>query len=204
MPKSSTYPNIKALIISALVVISLTACSSGTQNNQSSSDSTSPSNSQTTEAPDPNAPPVATAPATSSVGEVPQPEEVKFQESATDVSSGYIDTVNDSANPKQTIAKTQPIIIAGWAVSRDQKQPADLVLITIKDNKSIISTAKVDGERQDVANTLKNPSIAMSGWNVEIDPATLPSETVELQAWAYDTETKEAYPLNNTTEITTK
>ncbi|ACK71302.1 hypothetical protein PCC7424_2897 [Gloeothece citriformis PCC 7424] len=202
MSNKSTYPSIKALIISA-IVISLTACSSGTDNSQSASDSDSASNTQTTEqtteAPDTNAAPIATAP--TSVEEVPKPQKVEFEKSY-EATTGFVDVVNGTAKFKLNVAQTEPIVIQGWAVTPDYQQPADMVLITLKNDNTIISTAKVDAERKDVADELKQPATLNSGWDVQIDPATLPSDQVELQAWGYDSKTQKAYPLNNSFEIT--
>ncbi|PSF38933.1 hypothetical protein C7H19_02440 [Aphanothece hegewaldii CCALA 016] len=187
--------NIKFIIASA-ILISLTAC--GTPTSTTTQTDTPPASPEsTTASPSPTATPETTASTT---------EGIIFKDAVKDKLHGYIESLNNAKTTTQTIASNKPIYIAGWAIAPDQSKPADTVLITYGDNNTVATTIPVSVARPDVAQAFKNPALEKSGWVATLDPATLnlPAETTKIKAWSYDSQTKEAYPLNNSYEIVLK
>lgn len=182
--------NIKTLIIS-VAAISLTACSTGTQVNNT--EATKPTTSPTTET---QVSPTSTVTLTAA--------DVSFKKVAEGQVTGFMDTVNNSQELKQSITPGTPIAVSGWAALSDLSKPADLVIITTGADNAIVATTPVNNPRPDVAEYLKSKNVTNSGWATQIAPAKLSGDKVVLQAWAYNVTTKEAYPLANTYEISIK
>lgn len=182
--------NIKTLIIS-VAAISLAACSTGTEVNNT--EATNPQTSPTTET---QVSPTTTVTLTTA--------DVNFKKAAEGQVTGFMDVVNSSTELKQSITPGTPIDVSGWAVLSDLSKPADLVIITTGADNAIVTTTPVNIPRPDVADSLKSTNVTNSGWATQIDPTKLSGDTVVLQAWAYNATTKEAYPLVNTYEITVK
>jgi hypothetical protein len=116
---------------------------------------------------------------------------------------GFVDTVNGANKLEQTIAKSTPLTITGWAVLPNSGKPADLIIITTAD-KQVIATAPVNVERPDVAKSLKKDEFKKSGWSAKVDPAQITTEQVSLMGWAYDASSKQALPLNNVFKLNLK
>lgn len=88
--------------------------------------------------------------------------------------------------------------MAGWAVLRAKRRPADLVLLTYDDangEPTIFALAPVGAERPDIAAELQSPDYRFSGWNhtFRIHPSM--SGEFNIRAWAFDAELRAAYPL---------
>jgi hypothetical protein len=88
--------------------------------------------------------------------------------------------------------------MAGWAVLRAKRRPADLVLLTYDDPNGepiIFALAPVAVERPDVASELQNTLYRFSGWDhtFRIHPSM--SGEFNIRAWAFDAEERAAYPL---------
>ncbi len=130
--------------------------------------------------------------------------EIQFVEPTDETApSGVVDAVNNSTELEHTLTKSsEPITVAGWAILPSENQPADKVIITTGDNNNIVAVAPVDQARPDVAQAFNNPAVETSGWIANIDPSLLPSETVTLKAWAYNSDTKEASLLGGVHQVT--
>ena len=124
--------------------------------------------------------------------------QVKFKAPPTNkpLGAGVFDVVNNSNKQNHKVSKSQAVTVGGWAIIPNKNKPANNVIITLGDNKTVVAVASVNALRDDVAKTLKNPALKNSGWNTQIAPSTLPTGKVVLKAYAYDSGTKEAIQLN--------
>lgn len=188
-------------IIASAFLIALTACGGTT------TQTSTPTNSPEATSPSPTETPQATTPSpTETTGTTTASTDgITFKEPVKDKLNGYIDSLNNSNKPSQTIEAGKPIQLSGWAVTPDQSKPADSVLITYGDNNTVATTIPVTISRPDVAKSLKNPALEKSGWTAKLDPATLNlGGTDRIRAWSFNSQTKEAFPLGNSYEIVRK
>jgi hypothetical protein len=118
------------------------------------------------------------------------------------ISYGCFDAVNESRELHHNIRRNNGIQLNGWAILPKPNRSADQVLITSTENKILIATAPVNQPRQDVVQALNNSQYAKSGWIVNIPVESLPAPELEIQAWAYNSKTREAFPLNNLHHLT--
>lgn len=177
----------------SVLALSLSACgdNSGTATNET----TPPDNS--TAAVAPAASPVAdkiTTTASASIPGVKSISEVNLKSPPANskFGAGVFDLVNKSSALTHKVSKTAPLTLSGWAILGSKGTPADNVIITLADNKTVVAVAPVNVARPDVAKALNNPAYKNSGWSARINPSSLPTDKVVLKAWAYDSATKEA------------
>jgi hypothetical protein len=186
----------KILVISA-VVVSLAACSTGSNSTDSSTspDSSLPNSSG-------NSPSSQTTDTqiSASIPGVSDIKEIKFTPNTEGVPAGFFNGASGSTEPKADVSKSQPFTVEGWAILAAEGKVADRVIITAGDNNTVVAVAPINIERPDVVQVLKNPAYKNSGWSAAINPATLPSGKVVLQAWAYNSASKDAIQLNNAFE----
>ncbi|MCL1467114.1 hypothetical protein [Argonema galeatum] len=190
----------KILGVISVLAISLAACSG---NSESASNPTSPDNSSTAAAPNSAAPAVETTSSTvsGSSSELKNVGEVKFKTPTAGALYGVFDVVNESSATSHKVSKAIPVKLSGWAVIANKGKTADSVIITQADNKKVLAVAPVNVVRPDVAKALNNPAYKSSGWNATIKPSNLPAGKVVIQAWAYDSTTKEATQLSRNHEL---
>jgi hypothetical protein len=182
-----------------IFLTSLVACNSSPENaNVNTSPTASPSsevsassNTQTTTS-------------TVSIPGVQNYTEIVFKKPQENSSNGFFEAVNDSPELAQELPRTQPFRVSGWAVSPDFSQPADLVIITTGDNNTPIAVASVTIDRPDIVKGFKKNALAISGWSANIEPTSLPNNSVILKAWAYNPTTKEAIQLSQEHKLTWK
>lgn len=186
-------------VISALAV-SLAACSG---NSESASNPTSPDSSSPAAAPSTAAPAVDRTSSTVSVSspELKNVSEVKFKTPTAGALYGVFDVVNESSASSHKVSKATPVKLSGWAVLANKGKTADSVIITQADNKKVLAVATVNVSRPDVAKALNNPAYKSAGWNATINPSNLPAGKVVIQAWAYDSASKEATQLSRNHEL---
>jgi len=95
--------------------------------------------------------------------------------------------------------------ISGWAIVPYRHDPGEVVLLA-SDDGSGASTAfaetLVGEDRPDVAAVLHHHSYEKSGWNIIVNPISLPSGTKTVSAWEYDPQTGLAHRLAGTGRIT--
>ncbi|MFB2921844.1 hypothetical protein ACE1CB_25685 [Aerosakkonema sp. BLCC-F2] len=184
----------------SVLAVSLAACSG---NSESASNTTSPDNSSSASAPTAASPAVEKTSSTVSVSttQIKNVSEVKFKAPTPGSLYGVLDVINDSSAPTHKISKSTPIKVSGWAVLANKSKVADSVIITQADNKKVLAVAPVNIGRPDVAKALNNPAYKNSGWTATINPSTLPTGKVVIQAWSYDSATKEATQLSRNHEI---
>ncbi|MCL1475747.1 hypothetical protein [Argonema antarcticum] len=189
----------KILGVISVLAISLAACSG---NSESASNPTSPDNSSTV-APNSAAPAVETTSSTvsGSSTELKNVDEVKFKTPTAGALYGVFDVVNESSSASHKVSKAIPVKMSGWAVLANKGKTADSVIITQADNKKVLAVAPVNVLRPDVAKALNNPAYKSSGWNATIKSSNLPTGKVVIQAWAYDSTTKEATQLSRNHEL---
>lgn len=189
----------KNLLLLTAIAISLAACSDGTQTatNTPSSPGASPAASPVSASGEKAAPAASVA-----IPGVKNISELTLKTPSGTTQSGFFDAVNDTNITKHNVAKTAPLKMAGWAILPDKGKPADRVIITLADNKTVLAVVPVNLPRPDVAKTLKNPAYQTAGWNATVNASTLPAGKSVLKAWAYDSATKEATQLGRTHEIT--
>jgi|GEM_PF-2116695 len=183
-------------LIISLVIASLSACSNSPNTTTSQSSPTTAPSSEAMKSPITQAVQKAI-----SIPGVSKSKEISFQTPPKGVTVGFFDAVNGSAQPNQTLPKTKPFEVSGWAVSSDKKKPAESVIITIGEANIPVAIASVKNNRPDVVKILKTPSLFKSGWQTSIDPSSLSGEKVMLKAWSYDSKTKKATLLGNKHEI---
>jgi hypothetical protein len=109
---------------------------------------------------------------------------------------GWIDRFDQIA-PEQYVT-------SGWAILPDKVKPADSVLLTYKDAEGkdiFFGLSSVRNTRADVAQLLKQEAYKNSGWEATVSTRKLPKGQVEIQAWAFDTTTAKAFPLNGSYTI---
>lgn len=177
-------------VISGLAVL-LAACSDGSQS------ATNPTpNSPATQT---TASPVAqtqTSEATSvSIPGVKSVSEIKFQTPPPTTQYGFFDIVNESNSLTHNLQKSDTLRFSGWAVLPEKDKPADSVIITTGDNKTVVAVAKASLSRPDVVKSFNKAGYKNSGWNAAAKASALPSGKSELKAWAYDSATKTATQL---------
>lgn len=182
-----------ALLVISTFIASLAACNSSPQNT-----SVNPS---PTISPEVSGSPASQTNSPDSTSKVSIPgikssAEIIFKEPTKNSNDGNFEAVNDSTKLSHDIPKTVPFNVAGWAAYSDHSRPADLVIITVGEDNTLIAVAPVTIDRPDVVKMFKKSALAKSGWSVPIDPASLPSDKVILKAWAYNPTTKEATPLD--------
>ncbi|MBW4491142.1 MAG: hypothetical protein KME12_25575 [Trichocoleus desertorum ATA4-8-CV12] len=192
---------IKNLVSFTAIAVTLAACGPSTET------ATIPSPAITT-APATTAPtsPVATATSTLSpetLG-VKDFSEIKFNLITEGVESanGFFDAVNNATTTEHTVAKSENLALNGWAVISSANEPADYVILTEGDDNTFVAIAPVNIERADIVEATKNSGYKNSGWTVALNPAALPTDKAVLKAWAYNSDTKEAFQLNRVHTIT--
>ncbi|GFE71330.1 hypothetical protein [Chroococcus sp. FPU101] len=179
----------------------LTACGSTTTQTTTTPTSSPETTASPTETPQTTTPSPTDTTQTSSTT-----EGIIFKEPVKNQLNGYMDALNNSSKTTQTIEAGKPIQLSGWAIAPDLSQPAESVIITYGDTNTVITTIPVSLNRPDVAKTFKKPALEKSGWVAKLDPASLnlTGNTAKIKAWSYNSQTKEAYPLNNSFEIVLK
>ena len=96
-------------------------------------------------------------------------------------------------------------MVRGWATLPDQNKSADAVLLTYTEEASqqnrewhLFAVAPVQQQRNDVVKAFKNSAYKISGWKTSFSTQALPKGQLRLRAWAYNTETNEAFKLGKT------
>jgi len=198
---------LKNLLVFTAIALALAACGPSTETATTIDPATTTAPTTTTPAsPATGQASPTTATATVSVSElgVQNISEVKFYPlpEGAESANGYFDAVNDQVTLEHSLPKTDVLILNGWAIIPTANKPASQVIITQRDQNAVIAIAPVSAERADVAKATNNPDYANSGWTVTLDSATLPENTAVLKAWAYNSDTKEAFQLNRVHTVT--
>jgi hypothetical protein len=84
----------------------------------------------------------------------------------------------------------------GWLASR--REQADCIFVTADGPSAslrILSLTTEHSERPDAVRWLRQPNAGKLGWMCQVDPASIPTGTQTLSAWAFDAERQEAYYL---------
>lgn len=90
---------------------------------------------------------------------------------------------------------------SGWAVLPEKKEPADAVILTYEKSPGediIFAVFDSRSQRLDVVEAMKTTTYSMSGWQKTFSASRLPKGLVKINAWAFDTETVEAYRVGGT------
>jgi hypothetical protein len=93
----------------------------------------------------------------------------------------------------------------GWATLRQNKKPADGVILTYenKPGEAIAFAVASPGiKRKDVAKSLKNNAYKYSGWEKFVAVDKIPKKARKIKAWAFDADTGKAFELNGNPSIT--
>jgi hypothetical protein len=98
------------------------------------------------------------------------------------------------------------IAVVGWAINQQTMQPADGAFLTYDDpdGKPIIfAAARMYVHRNDLLQTHHDPIYQWCGWIAHFDPTQLPKNltTVQISAWALDTDTARAARLPGVAEF---
>jgi hypothetical protein len=107
---------------------------------------------------------------------------------------GYLDSISI-----KKVSKAE-ITVSGWAIFPDRKQPADAVVLAYEKLNNVpkaFTIAAATGSSSDVAAALNDPTYQNVRWTKTFSIDKLPKGTVELSAWAFDTETRQMYRLAN-------
>lgn len=90
-------------------------------------------------------------------------------------------------------------MLRGWAISPRRKRLADAVVISFsqKDgSEKILKVVKVGNSREDVPKVLGNKRYINSGWQTTILKNQIPSDSLTINAWAFDTQNKKMFKLH--------
>lgn len=108
--------------------------------------------------------------------------------------NGWFDQLSQTA-PNQ-------YMVMGWATLSDRNKSADAVLLTYTEEASqedrewrLFAVAPAYRRRDDVVKVFKNSAYGISGWKTSVSTQALPKGQLRLRAWAYNTETNEAFRL---------
>ena len=108
---------------------------------------------------------------------------------------GWFEGVNQAKNV---------YLVGGWARLPGKKQPADAVLLTYEKEPGhdiIFAISDTRIPRPDVVNATKNQVYLMTGWQKSFSASKLPKGLLKIKAWAFDTETGTAFPLDGSQKI---
>jgi len=95
-------------------------------------------------------------------------------------------------------------LATGWAILPKRQKTADAVILSYKDinGKDIaFDIAEVRERRKDIKSILNNKTYKRSGWKKIIPKEKLPSNIKNMNAWAFDVTTYEAFKLHKTQHI---
>lgn len=105
---------------------------------------------------------------------------------------GYLDSMT-------RINETE-VSLSGWAVFPDREQPADAVVLAYEISTSepkAFAIAAVMDKSPDIAKELKNQAYRNVRWHKTFKVDKLPTGSIKLSAWAFDTETRQTFRLAN-------
>jgi hypothetical protein len=94
--------------------------------------------------------------------------------------------------------------VFGWAVHKNAQTPADGMFLTYDDGTGpiIFAPAAVLLPDEELVAKTQNPDYLHCGWAAEFSPSSLPAgKVVEIRAWALDTNTGLAYPLDGSKKV---
>jgi len=94
------------------------------------------------------------------------------------------------------------ITLAGWAIFSRTAQPADAVFLTYQnENQQPIICAQADLglQRDDIVEQTGNADYLSCGWQATVPLLRLPADIhlIRIKAWALDTDTAKAWPLDD-------
>lgn len=115
--------------------------------------------------------------------------------SADSLGYGWLDKISQVKNL---------YVAGGWARLPKRKQPADAVLLTYEKAKGydiIFAISDTRIQRPDVVSATKNQVYLMTGWQRTFSVSKLPKGVLKIKAWAFDTETGKAFPLDGSQQI---
>jgi hypothetical protein len=195
---------IRNLVFFAAIAVALSACGPSSETATTVDPATTTAPTTTAPATGQAAPATATSAVSVSDLGVQNISEVKFYPlpEGAEAANGFFDAVNNQTTPEHTLPKTDILALNGWAILPTLNKPANQVVVTQGDQNAVIAIAPVSAERADVAKVTTNPVYTNSGWTVTLDPATLPADKAVLKAWAYNSDTKEAFQLGRVHTIT--
>jgi hypothetical protein len=90
------------------------------------------------------------------------------------------------------------LVAVGWAILPGKHRPADSVLLTSDDylgHPILFAIAEIGARRDDIASRLKDDAYTNCGWGKAFARTRLPADVSHIRAWAFDTDTAKAYPL---------
>lgn len=93
-------------------------------------------------------------------------------------------------------------VASGWAILPERRESADSVILTYEKTDgeptmfALINT--LNDKRNDVAKAFKEQSYSNSGWKRTFASSKLPSGSLKVEAWAFNSNTGKAFHLNGT------
>jgi hypothetical protein len=106
---------------------------------------------------------------------------------------------------KMDASDPQRVVVTGWAVHKKAQTPADGMFLTYDDGVSgpvIFAPVAVLLPDNDLVNKTENSDYQYCGWAAAFSPAELPAgKVLEIKAWALDTNTGLAYPVNGSKKV---
>jgi hypothetical protein len=112
------------------------------------------------------------------------------QKSSSSDSYGFLDSIIPINEAE--------ILISGWAIFPDRRQPADAVVLAYETPNSqpkAFAIAPVIDKSPDVAEKFKNEGYQNVRWSKTLALNQLPKGDIKVSAWAFDTETKRVFRL---------
>lgn len=93
---------------------------------------------------------------------------------------------------------------SGWAALPNQKRSADSVLFTYKNSEgkdAVFTIAPVKTPRKDIVEHFNDEAYLFSGWTISFSIDRLPPGELQIQAWAFNSETGDAYNIQGSQNI---
>ena len=124
-------------------------------------------------------------------------QDIEGKSNLSSANYGYFDRV--------TKLSSGVYVASGWAILPERRESADSVILTYKKIGGehimfeLINT--FDDKRNDVAKTFKKQSYSNSGWKKTFDSSKLPSGSLQIDAWAFNSLTGKAFHLRDTHAI---
>ena len=119
-------------------------------------------------------------------------KDIEGKSNLSSANYGYFDRV--------TQVNSGVYVASGWAILPERRELADSVILTYEkiDGKptmfALINT--LNDKRNDVAKAFKKQSYSNSGWKKTFDSSKLPSGSLKVEAWAFNSITGKAFQLN--------
>ena len=103
-----------------------------------------------------------------------------------------------------TISKGKNVQLTGWAFLPQLGKPADAVYLSYGSQNKLISVARVNLPRPDVAQAVSNQAYTLSGWSLPLPTTVLPTGMNLLRVWSYDAKAEQLVQIGQDISVKVK